>query len=383
MNYLSKNTALTVLSAVLFASCGRNETPKEDAQTYPVVAVESRDVQAYQTYPTSIQGINNNDVRAKIQGYISQVLVDEGQRVSKGQVMFRLETNSLSQNASAAQSGVAAARARVDAAQVEVNRLKPLVEQNIISNVLLETANVNLLQARSELEQAKANYKSITANVDYSVIRAPIDGVVGKINLRSGALVGPSDQTPITTVSDVRELYAYFSMNEAEYMDFLYETPGNSLEEKLRNVPPVELMMANGRIYEEKGKISTVTGQINPQTGSIQFRVSFPNQQRVLTNGNSGTIRIPKIYRDVLVIPETGIFEQQGKVFAFTVQRDTVKQVEVKQISRIDKLVLVESGLKQGDIIVASGVAKLRTGNGIKPTKTVTDSIINNIQPIF
>ncbi|WP_312362408.1 efflux RND transporter periplasmic adaptor subunit [Sphingobacterium sp.] len=383
MNYLSKNTALTVLSAVLFASCGRNETPKEEAQTYPVVAVESRDVQAYQTYPTSIQGTNNNDVRAKIQGYISQVLVDEGQRVSKGQVMFRLETNSLSQNASAAQSGVAAARARVDAAQVEVNRLKPLVEQNIVSNVLLETANVNLLQARSELEQAKANHKSITANVDYSVIRAPIDGVVGKINLRSGALVGPSDQMPITTVSDVRELYAYFSMNEAEYMDFLYETPGKSLEEKLKNVPPVELMMANGRIYEEKGKISAVTGQINPQTGSIQFRVSFPNQQRVLTNGNSGTIRIPKTYKNALVIPETGVFEQQGKVFAFTVHSDTVKQVEVKQISRIDKLVLVESGLKQGDIIVANGVAKLRTGNGIKPTKTVTDSIINNIQPIF
>ncbi|MBM7421333.1 MULTISPECIES: efflux RND transporter periplasmic adaptor subunit [Chryseobacterium] len=383
MKYLSKNTILAALSAVLFASCGGNEAPKEAAQPYPVVEVENRDVQAYQTYPTSIQGINNNDVRAKIQGYISQVLVDEGQRVSKGQVMFRLETNSLSQNASAAQSGVSAARARVEAAQVEVNRLKPLVDQNIVSNVLLETAKVNLLQAQSELEQARANHRSITANVDYSVIRAPIDGVVGKINLRSGALVGPADQTPITTVSDVRELYAYFSMNEAEYMDFLYETAGNSLEEKLRNVPPVELMMANGRIYEEKGKIGAVTGQINPQTGSIQFRVSFPNQQRVLTNGNSGTIRIPKTYKNVLIIPETGIFEQQGKVFAFTVQSDTVKQTEIKQISRIDKLVLVESGLKQGDIVVASGVAKLRTGNVIKPTKTVTDSIINNIQPIF
>jgi len=383
MNSLSKNTVAAFLSAMLLASCGGTEPPKEEAQPYPVVEVENRDVQAYQTYPTSIQGINNNDVRAKIQGYISQVLVDEGQRVSKGQVMFRLETNSLSQNASAAQSGVAAARARVDAAKVEVNRLKPLVEENIVSNVLLETARVNLLQAQSELEQARANHKSITANVDYSVIRAPIDGVVGKINLRSGALVGPADQTPITTVSDVRELYAYFSMNEAEYMDFLYETAGNALEEKLRNVPAVELMMANGRIYEEKGKISAVTGQINPQTGSIQFRVSFPNQQRVLTNGNSGTIRIPKTYKNVLVIPETGIFEQQGKVFAFTVQGDTVKQTEIKQISRIDKLVLVESGLKQGDRIVAGGVAKLRTGNAIKPTKTVTDSIINNIQPVF
>ncbi|MGV6946437.1 efflux RND transporter periplasmic adaptor subunit [Sphingobacterium sp. CZ-2] len=383
MNYLTKNTALAALSTVLFASCGGNDAPQEEARPYPVVEVDSRDVQAYQTYPTSIQGTNNNDVRAKIQGYIRDVLVDEGQRVRRGQIMFRLETNALTQNANAAQSGVAAARARVEAAQVEVNKLQPLVNQNIVSGVLLETAKVNLLQAQSELEQAQANHKSIIANVDYSVIRAPIDGVVGKINLRVGALVGASDQTPITTVSDVNELYAYFSMNEAEYINFLYETAGNSLEEKLKNVPPVELVMANGRLYEEKGKISAVTGQINPQTGSIQFRVSFPNQQRVLTHGNSGTIRIPKTYKNVLVIPETGIFEQQGKVFAYTVKNDTVKLAEINQISRIDKLVLVESGLKQGDIVVATGVASLRTNDIIQPTKTVTDSITNNIQPIF
>lgn len=383
MNYLSKNTFLAFLSAVLFASCDGNETQQEEVRPYPVVEVENRDVQAYQTYPTSIQGTNNNDIRAKIQGYISEVLIDEGQRVSKGQLMFRLETNSLSQNANAAQSGVAAAQARVKAAQVEVNKLQPLVNQNIVSPVLLETAKVNLLQAKSELEQAKATHKSITANVDYSIIRAPMDGVIGKINLRSGALVGPSDQTPITTVSDVLELYAYFSMNESEYLNFLYETVGSSPQEKLNNVPPVELVMANGRIYEEKGKISTTTGQINPQTGSIQFRVSFPNKKNMLTNGNSGTIRIPKTYKNVLVIPETGIFEQQGKVFTYTVKNDSVRLTEIKEINRIHNLVLVESGLKQGDIVVAGGVSGLRSNMVIRQTKTVTDSIINNIQPIF
>lgn len=383
MRYLSKNTILAVLSAVVFASCGGNEAPQEEARPYPVVEAESRDILAYQTFPTSIQGTNNNDVRAKIQGYISEVLVDEGQRVRKGQVMFRLETNSLSQNASAAQSGVAVAQARVEAAQVEVSRLKPLVEQNIVSNVLLETANVNLLQANSELEQAMANHKSITANVDYSVIRAPMDGVVGKINLRAGALVGPSDQTPITAVSDIRELYAYFSMNEAEYINFLYETEGSSMEEKLKNFPQVELVMANGRIYEEKGEISAATGQINPQTGSIQFRVSFPNKQGMLTNGNSGTIRIPKLFKGVVVVPETGIFEQQGKTFAYTVQSDTVRLAEIKLIDRINNLVLVEHGVKQGDIVVANGVARLRPNTAIRPEKTTTDSIIKSIQPIF
>ena len=383
MTYLIKNTTLAVLSVVLFASCGNNEALKEEAKIYPVVAVESRDIMAYQTYPTSIQGINNNDIRAKIQGYISEVLVDEGQRVSKGQVMFRLETNVLSQNASAAQSGVAAAQARVEAAQVEVNKLQALVSQNIVSPVLLETASVNLSQAKSVLEQAKANHKSISANVDYSIIRAPMDGVIGKINLRAGALVGPTDQTAITTVSDVRELYAYFSMNESEYLNFLYETAGNSPKEKLNNVPLVELVMANGRIYEEKGKISAVTEQINPQTGSIQFRVSFSNKQGMLTNGNSGTIRIPKTYKGALVIPETGIFEQQGKVYTYTVKNDSVQLAEITEINRINNLVLVESGLKQGDIVVASGVGGLRSNTLIRPRKTVTDSITNNIQPIF
>ena len=383
MIYLIKNITIVVLSTTLFASCIGSEITQEEERTYPVVEVENRDVLGYQTYPTSIQGINNNDVRTKIQGYISEVLVDEGQRVNKGQVMFKLETNVLSQTESAAQSSVAAAQAKVAVAQVEVKKLEPLVDQNIISPILLETAQVRLLHANSELKQAKANYNSIAANVDYAIIRAPVDGVVGKINLRTGALVGPSDQTPITTVSDIRALYAYFSMNESEYLNFLYETAGNSSEEKLKNIPPVELLMANGRIYDEKGTISAITGQINPQTGSIQFRVSFPNKQGILTNGNSGTIRIPKPYKNTLVIPETSVFEQQGKVYTYIVTNDTVRLTEIKEIDRINNLVLVESGLKQGDIIVAGGMSGLRSNTAIRQTKTVTDSIINNIKPIF
>jgi len=366
MIHRSKNTGLIALSIVLLAACGGKQTANSELQYYPVVEVKKRDVQAFQSYTASMQGINNNDVRAKIQGYISEVLVDEGQHVSKGQIMFRLETNALSQNENAARSGISVAQAKVETAQVEVNKLKPLVEQNIVSKILLETAQANLSQAQSELEQAKANHKSIAANVDYSTIRSPIGGVVGKINMREGALVGPADQTPITTVSDISELYAYFSMNEAEYLSFLQETEGNTLDEKLRNVPMVELLMPNGKVYEQKGKISAITGQIDPQTGSVQFRASFPNKNRLLTNGNSGTIRIPKKYKNTIVIPETSIFEQQGKIYAYTVHQDTVKQMEITEIERIDKLVLVESGLKQGDVVVESGVARLRNNTVIK-----------------
>jgi len=363
---------IALFATATLTSCSLGEVPTESGSPsereafYPIVEVENRDVQAFRTYTASIQGVNNNDVRAKIQGYVSEVLVDEGQYVSKGQILFRLETNSLSESENAARSAISVAGGKVNAARIEVDKLIPLVDQNIVGNVLLETARANLQQAESELEQAKASYKSIVANVDYAAIRTPIDGVAGKVNFRTGALVGPNDQTPITTVSDVGNVYAYFSMNELDYINFLYETAGGSLGEKLKNMPMVDLILPNNKMYEEKGRIDAVTGQIDPQTGSVQFRASFPNKKRLLANGNSGTIRIPKIHENTLVIPETAIIEQQGKVFAYIVHNDTAKQTEIKEIARVNKLILVESGLKQGDTVVASGVGTLRTNKVIR-----------------
>lgn len=391
-------SGLISLSAIiLLSACKTQEAPKQNARPLPVVEVELRDVTGYSVYPTSIEGIVNNEVRAKISGYIEEVYVDEGQYVQAGQALFRLETNMIGQNAAAARSGVdaaesaiKAAQSSVDAAQLEVNRLIPLVEKNIISNVQLETAQANLLRAQSQLEQARAayhqamaNYKSAQANVDYSIIRAPVSGVVGKINFRKGALVGPSDPMPITTVSDTRELYAYFSMNEAEYLNFLEQTPGKTLSEKLKNLPFAELELANGSRYPEKGKIEAVTGQINAKTGTVQFRVSFTNKDGILTNGNSGRLLIPRQYDNVLVMPESGTYEQQGYVYAYRVENDTAKSVILDVISRVDNLVLIKSGVQQGDKVVGAGVGNLRNNTPITPIPVSIDSLTNNIKAIF
>lgn len=392
------NYKIIIPALLLLGACkGKPQGPPQQVKPYPVIELETRTVIGYSTYPTSIQGVNNNDVRAKIQGYIQEVLIDEGQYVNKGQVLFRLETNTLSQTASAANSGIeaskstiTAAEASVSVAQVEVDKLKPLVDKNIISNVQLETAKANLMRAKSQLDQAKAgyhqaqaNYKSAAANVDYAVIRAPISGVVGKINLREGALVGPSDPTPITTISDTRELYAYFSMNEADYLDFLGKVPGSSMSEKLKNIPLVELEMANGVIFEEKGKVSAVTGQVNPKTGTVQFRASFSNASGLLSNGNSGKIRIPKQYNDAIIIPETGTTEQQGIIYAYKVINDSVRSTIIEVEDRVDNLVIVRSGLQKGEIVVAKGVGNLKTNTAITPTLVTTDSILKTIKPIF
>ncbi|KQM49997.1 efflux RND transporter periplasmic adaptor subunit [Chryseobacterium sp. Leaf201] len=394
------NNKLFILSvAALSLTACKKEAPKQEGpKPYPVVNVETKNIVGYQTFPASIEGRVNNDVRAKIQGYITQVLVDEGQYVTKGQPLFRLETNILSQNAAASRAGVgaaesniAAAQAAVSAANVEVNKLKPLVQKNIISNVQLQTAQANLAQAQAQLQQARAaksqavaNYKGVEANIEYSIIRAPISGVIGKLPLKVGSLVGPTDQSALTTISDTSGVYAYFSMNEKEYFDFLEKSKGATMPEKIKNLPMVELQLANGSLYPEKGRIEAITGQIDPTTGTIQFRVSFTNAQKLLSNGNSGTIRLPKAYDNVLVVPESATYEQQGIVYVYKVDKgDTARNVVINVIDRIDNLALIKSGVNKGETIVAAGIGALKPGTAVKPKPVKMDSLVQSIKPKF
>ena len=295
-------------------------------------------------------------------------MVDEGQVVTQGQPLFKLETQTLNQSA-------ASAKAAVEVAKVEVDKLVPLVQKNIVSPIQLATAKANL-------QRAQATYNEVASNIGFAVVKAPVNGVVGAINYREGALV-TANNTVLTTVSDVKEVYAYFSMNEKEYLDFLDNTQGKTTAEKLKNLPEASLVLANGQEYAEKGKIQAVTGQIDPTTGSIQFRATFPNPNKLLTNGNSGTIKIPQHFSNSLVIPEVATFEQQGKVFVYKVENDTLKQAIITLKSRADNYAVVESGLKNGDVILAQGLNKVRTGTVIKPQPISMDSLVKKIQPIF
>ena len=403
---------LIATTFALLTSCNKKEAAKDmGPKTYPVISVESKNLTGYQSFPASLQGKTNNDVRAKIQGYITQVLVSEGQYVTKGQPLFRLETNVLTENAAAAKSGISAAQANVsaansnisaaqasvNAAQVEVNKLKPLVEKNIISNVQLQTAYANLAKANAMVQQARAakqqaeagtsqaraNYKGVAANIDYSVIRAPISGVIGELPLKVGSLVGPADAIALTTISDTSEIYAFFTMNEKAYFDFLENSYGATISEKLKNLPMVELELANGKNYNEKGKIETVTGQVDPQTGTIQFKVKFPNANKLLSNGNSGTIKLPKMYDNVLVVPEVSTYEEQGLVYVYKIQKDSAVISVVTLQDRVNNFAIINSGLKKGDKIIASGFTGLKSGTKIKEKPVKTDEIVESIKPIF
>lgn len=369
-----KKISFLIILCGLFSlgSCKNEEqqATQKGPMPYPVIEVQERTVTGYSSYPVSLQGTVNSAVRAKVPGYITDVQIDEGAKVKKGQVLFKLETEALSQDAGAAKANVSAAR-------VEVDKIRPLVEKGIISNVQLETA-------KARLEQAKANYSSIAANISYATIKSPVDGFVGSVNFREGALVSPNDPQPLTTVSDIEEVFAFFSMNEKAYLDFLQNTPGANRTEKIENFPPVLLELVNGSIYDQEGEIETVSGQIDPSTGTVSFRAVFSNPNQILASGNSGKIRIPRTYEDVPVVPESASFEQQGRVYVYKVQGDSLAvSTPITVRDRIENLIVVGTGVEQGTTIVAQGVGKLRNNTPITPQPIPFDSIVNAIKPVF
>ena len=375
---MKKNNLYSILTLSLILvvfSCGNKTeqaaaTQQAPPPEFPVTAIQQKTVTGYQEYPTNIEGVVNSDVRAKVSGYIQNVLVDEGQKVRKGQALFRLETQSLSQDAGAA-------RARVNVAQVEVNKLIPLVEKNIISAVQLETAKANLAQA-------KATLSGVSANIGYATIKSPVDGYVGAINFREGALISPNDSSPLTTVSDISQVYAFFSFNEAQYIDLLQRSEGQNKAERIKNSPDLSLVLANGKIYSETGRIQTSTGQINDKTGTIKIRAAFNNPKEILTNGNSGKIRFPIEYKDAIVVPQSATFEQQKDIMVFTVDKDNkVKSSIIKVQGTVGNLYVVESGLKVGDKLIVSGVGKLRSGMAIAPKDTPFDEAIKPVAVLF
>src|SRR5690554_547248 len=364
--------ALVGLS-LFVVSCGKDagqQPQAPQAMPFPVVTIPSDSVTAYATYPTSLEGIINSEVRAKTSGYITDVLVDEGQKVRKGQTLFKLETQSISQDAAAAQ-------ANVNAAQVEVDKLKPLVEKNIISSVQLETAKARLAQAQS-------GYNSIVANIGYATIKSPVDGYVGAIPFREGSLVSPTSQVPLTTVANIDKIFAFFSMNEKDYLDFIENNEGNTIDEKIKNLPKVRLLLANGSLYDQEGTIETINSQVNPTTGTVSFRAVFENPARLLSSGYSGRIQLPNTYENATVVPESSTYERQGVTYVYKVQGDTLATTSaIKVIDRVNNLIIVKDGISPGDKIVAKGVGKLRDQTPIIAQPADFDSIAKGIEKVF
>lgn len=355
---MKKRTLLSAIAALtILASCGKKEeqqAPPQGPMPFPVQTVVKQDATTYEEYTANLEGQQNVEIRPKVDGFIQKIFIDEGQQVRKGQVLFKLETQTLNQDA-------AAAKANVNAAQVEVDRLAPLVERNIISKVQLETA-------KARLAQAKAAYAAVAATIGYATITSPVNGVIGTLPYREGSLVSANVEMPLTTVSDTKVMRAYFTMNEKQMLNFSRTFKGATLQQKLGNVPQVSLLLVDGSEYDVKGRLETVSGLVNEGTGTSEFRAEFNNPEAVLRSGSTGVVRIPIQRKDAILVPQNAVFDMQGKQMIYVVQKDnTVKSkiITTETTSGLD--FVVSEGLEAGEVVVTEGASKLKDGMAIVP----------------
>jgi len=355
----------------LLSACGgKSQKDKSDdkIKTYQVVALSPQNITINSEYPATIEGRQNVEIRPKIDGYIDAIYVDEGATVKKGQPLFRISNPQYEEAVRNYQAAIGSAEAAVASSQLEVEKVKPLVEKEIVSQYQLESAKLDLKSKKAALIQAKANLANAKANLGYSRISSPVNGSIGLIPYKIGALVSSSSTEPLTTVSDISTIYAYFSLNEKQMLEFTRSTPGRTMSEKIKSLPAVALKLSDGSIYEEKGKMEMVNGQIDANTGSSTARASFPNPSGLIRNGGSATLQLPSFYKSVIVIPQSATTEMQNVRFAYIVGTgNKVKSIAIKTIPSSDgQYYVVTEGLKTGDRLILEGVHLLKEDQEIK-----------------
>lgn len=376
MEQLKRLTAVALVLA-LFVSCGNSTQTAQEApaQEYPVMTMSSQQADMQSVYPVTIKGQEDIEIRPRIDGYIQEIYVDEGAVVHAGQILFKIDSPAAEQSLASAQAAVNSAQAQVSTAEVNVERYRPLAEKGIVSNVQLQTYKNAYESAVASLEQAKASLKNAEAMMSWTRVSSPVNGVVGSIPYRKGSLV--NNNNTLTTVANTSNVYAYFSLNEKKLMEFLGGIDGVSQSEKIKNIPPVSLILADGSEYEEQGRIETITGTVDVVTGSASFRAEFPNREGKLRSGTSGNIVIPRTLNNVFVIPQKATFKQQDKVLVYKLNGDVTEQQIIHVVSMPNgQDYAVISGLAAGEKIVSDGVATLR--NGVKIAIKDNTTVANN-----
>ncbi|MFD2036323.1 efflux RND transporter periplasmic adaptor subunit [Belliella marina] len=334
----------------------------------PVYLIEESTAETFQEYPATIEGTVDIELRPQVNGTLEQVLVDEGEYVKKGQLIFKINDLPFREALNHAIANLHAAEAALQQSELEVEKYKPLVEKKVVSEFQLKTLKASQQIAHSNLEQAKAQVESARINLSYTKINAPVSGYIGRLPKKQGTLVAPTDQTPMTTLSDVHEVHVYFALGETDFIRFTDRYDGETLEDKIKNLPPVTLVLADHSKYSELGKVDIVDGQFNKNTGTITFRATFPNERGLLRSGNTGRVLITHPHSNAILVPQLSTFEIQDRIFVVTVddQNRVVKQPI--QISGIyGENYLVSGGLNPGDKIVYKGFETLQDGAAISP----------------
>lgn len=370
-----------LIPAIVFHHSCNNSTAIAEERTAPVILpvfeIKTLPATTFRDYSATLEGKVNVEIRPQVDGYIEKIFVDEGAYVKAGQLLFKINERVYREQLNNARSALMAARSNLDRAQVEVDKLVPLVQSNVVSEVQLKTAKASYSAAKAAVSQSEAMVGNAKINVAYTIIRAPVNGYLGRIPFKTGSLVGRGENQPLTMLSDISQVYAYFSLSELDFLAFKKHFKGNTIEEKIKQLPPVELILADGTVYREKGKIETIEGQFDKTMGAISFRATFSNPQGALRSGNTGKVRIPQFFKDALIVPQEATYEIQDKVFVFALaDSNKVVSKPITITGKTTNYYFVENSVKPGERIVFSGIGSLKDGLVISPELMSSDSLL-------
>lgn len=353
-----------ICCAMMAASCKQAPEMKSQAN-YSIMTVANTDKELTTAYSATIRGRQDIDIYPQVSGTIQELCVSEGDKVNKGQTLFIIDQVPYKAALNTAIANVKSAKAALATAQLTYDSNKELFAQKVVSDYTLKTAENSYLTAQAQLAQAEAQEVNARNNLSYTVVKSPSNGVVGTLPYRVGTLVSPSMVQPLTTVSDNSTMYVYFSMTENQLLSLIRQY--GSLDETLKQMPEIQLQLNDNSIYEEKGHIESISGVIDRQTGTVSVRAVFPNESRLLYSGASGSVIIPSVYKNCIVIPQEATVRHQDKVLVY-------KVVDGKAVSTLIKVAevndgreyIVLEGLAVGDEIVSKGAGLLREGTQVK-----------------
>lgn len=356
-----------LLIATTLVACGSKKQEMPPASNdFAVVTLKLDTASLTSSYSAKLKGVEDIEVRPRVAGQITKVLVDEGDFVRKGQVLFQIDAVQYAAAVKAAQAQINVIKTNISTQELTLSNKKMLREQDIISQYDYDVAENQLKTLRAQLEQAQAQLVNAKENLSYCTVTSPVSGVVGVIPYRLGSLVSGSSPQPLTTVSNISEMYAYFSMTEKALLAL---TKDGGIGKAIGEMPLVELELADGTIYPVKGKVSAVSGVIDASTGSVQMRATFPNNNNILRSGGTGIVIFPSHKDNVFKVPQKATFDIQNKKYVYVVDKDNkVNSREITVLSQSDGTnFIVTDGLKVGERIVVEGINQLKSGNVINP----------------
>lgn len=333
---------MSLCGILCHTSCNSKKEEKEEETKFLVTSPLKKDTTITREYVSQIRSIQHIELRALEKGYLQTIYVDEGQYVKKDQLMFQIMP--LIYNAELQKS-----KAEADFAEIEYQNTKQLSEKNVVSPN-------ELALAKAKLDKAKAELSLAQTHLQFTQIRAPFDGIMDHFQVRLGSLVNEGDL--LTTLSDNSEMWVYFNVPEAEYLN--YKT--HATEENLQ----VNLLMANNQLFKYPGIVKAIEADFNNETGNIAFRATFPNPDKLLRHGETGNIEMTIPLKNAIIIPQKATYEILEKKYVFVVDKNSVVHSrEVTIASEMPDLYVIKSGLSENERILFEGIRKVKDGEKI------------------